>query len=208
LSMTALLNVRYRRVAARPAGPPSADWQMPISIGLEACLASYDADFVRFVQEIEADLTRTTRRLAPIGVDPQDLAAEALARAYARWGQLGGLEYRRAWVFRVVTNLALSAHSSGRRGALSFRRWAEMAPPSEGRNEDDVVDRELMRAAMRKLPERQRQAVTLHYFADLPLADVARTMGVSSETAKTHVGRGISALRSSLGAKAEVGLHD
>jgi RNA polymerase sigma-70 factor (ECF subfamily) len=170
-------------------------------------VATYDADFVRFVQEIEDDLTRTTRRIAPAGVDPDDLAAEALARAYARWGQLSVADYRRAWVFRVVTNLALSAHSTGRRHALSFRRWA---PATEivTRPEDDlVVNREILRSAMRKLPARQREAVTLHYLADLPVAEVARTMGIGTESAKTHVERGIAALRSSLGTSPEMALH-
>jgi RNA polymerase sigma-70 factor (ECF subfamily) len=166
-------------------------------------VAAYDADFVRFVQEIEADLTRTSRRLAPVGVDPDDLAAEALARAYARWGQLGATDYRRAWVFRVVTNLALSAHSSGRRHALSFRRWAPATEIATRPEDENIVNREMLRSAMRKLPARQREAVTLHYLADLPVADVARTMGIGSESAKTHVERGIASLRSSLGTSAE-----
>jgi RNA polymerase sigma-70 factor (ECF subfamily) len=170
-------------------------------------LAPSDAEFVRFVEEIEDDLVRTTRRLAPAGVDPQDLAAEALARAYARWGQVGQAEYRRAWVFRVVTNLALTAHASGRRGTLSLQRWAPAAEPAAGRVEDDVVDRELLRAALRRLPPRQREAVALHYFADLTVAEVARSMGIGSESAKTHVERGLAALRGALGTKLEGVLH-
>lgn len=166
-------------------------------------MAPSDAEFVRFVEEIEADLVRTTRRLAPAGVDPQDLAAEALARAYARWGQLGQAEYRRAWVFRVVTNLALSAHASGRRRALSLQRWAPAPLPPGNLVDEGVVDRELLRSALRRLPPRQREAVALHYFADLPVAEVARTMGIGTESAKTHVERGIAALRGALGGRLE-----
>jgi RNA polymerase sigma-70 factor (ECF subfamily) len=166
-------------------------------------LAPNDAEFVRFVEEVEADLMRTTRRLAPAGVDPKDLAAEALARAYARWGQLGQTEYQRAWVFRVVTNLALSAHSSGRRAALSLQRWSPAPGSSGGQMADDVVNREMLRSALRKLPARQREAVTLHYFADLTVADVARTMDIGAESAKTHLERGISALRTTLGPRFE-----
>lgn len=194
------------------AAPPSvgawdsANWERLRSIRAEAGVAPYDADFVRFVGEIEADLTRTTRRLAPIGVDPEDLAAEALARAYARWGHLGKTEYRRAWVFRVVTNLALSAHSSGRRRAVSLRRWAEVSGHTGGHSDDEIVDRELMRSALRKLSERQKEAVVLHYFGDLPVAEVASIMGISNETAKTHLERGLAALRASLGNRAEVSL--
>ena len=170
------------------------------SVSRETTLGATDAEFVRFVGEIEADLERATRRLAPEGVDPADLAAEGLARAYARWDHIGSVAYRRAWVFRVVTNLALSAHSSGRRGALSLRRWATATATTIAADEHGVVDRELLRAALRKLPARQKEAVTLHYIADLTIPDVAGAMGVSSETAKTHVDRGIAALRAALGA--------
>ena len=175
------------------------------SASWEAVLAPSDADFVSFVHEIEDDLTRTTRRLAPIGVDPDDIAAEALARVYARWDRLGELDYRRAWVFRVVTNLALTAHSSGRRHAISLRRWAPSSEPAETGVEEQAVDRELLRAALRRLPPRQREAVTLRYFGDLPLAEVAKAMGIGSETAKTHVERGVGVLRRALGPEAGIG---
>lgn len=162
-------------------------------------MAAYDADFVRFVQEIETDLMRATRRLAPAGVDPQDIAAEALARAYARWARLHTLDYRRAWVFRVATNLALSAHSSGRRRAFTLQRWLPVSESPRSRVDEEVVQREVLRTALRGLPPRQREAVTLHYLADLPVAEVARTMGIGAESAKTHVERGIGSLRSALG---------
>lgn len=37
----------------------------------------------------------------------EDVAAEAFARAFSRWPVVGRLEYREAWILRVVTNLAL-----------------------------------------------------------------------------------------------------
>lgn len=171
-------------------------------------MAPYDAEFVRFVEEIEEDLVRTTRRLAPVGVDPEDLAAEALARTYVRWGQLVDADYRRAWVFRVVTNMAITAHSSGRRRALSLQRWAPTKEQTERAVEDTVVTRELLRSALRDLTARQKEAVMLHYFADLPVAEVARSMGIGTESAKTHIERGMASLRSSLGDRLEGALHE
>ena len=173
-----------------------------------------DEAFVWFVQEIETDLIRTTRRLAPDGVDPRDLAAEALARAYAQWDRIGTMEWRRAWVFRVVGNLALTARSSGRRSALSFRRWAPVMA-TDGRTdsgparlEDEIADRELLRSALRKLPPRQRDAITIHYIADLTVKDTALAMSISPETAKTHIERGLTTLRVVLGPNLEGVLHD
>jgi len=170
-----------------------------------------DEQFVAFVDEISADLRRTTERLAPAGIDANDLAAEALARAYARWDKLGEKDYRRAWVFKVVANLALSAHSSGRRHALSLRRWAStdaLRATRQGSPEIEVAERTMVRSLLRRLPGRQRQAVVLHFMADLTLDETARVMGVSRETAKTHVDRGLDSLRKALGRDPEVVLHD
>src|SRR5258706_14042127 len=47
------------------------------------------------------------RRLLPTLSDAEDAAAEAMARALARWDRVGGLPDRPAWVLRVTTNVAL-----------------------------------------------------------------------------------------------------
>lgn len=80
--------------------------------------------------------------------------------------------------------------------------------PSDRRFEDEVADRELVAPALERLPRRQRQAVALRYLGDLPLADVARVMSVSQETARTHVQRGRLALRQSLGELAPKDVDD
>ena len=56
-----------------------------------------------------------------------------------------------------------------------------------------------LRAALPKLPPRARSAVVLHYLADLPVADVARAMGISENTTKGHLKAGLARLREELG---------
>jgi RNA polymerase sigma-70 factor (ECF subfamily) len=53
-------------------------------------------------------------------------------------------------------------------------------------------------AALRSLPERQRQAVVLHYLTDCPVATVAEVMGVSEGAVKAHLFKARAALRSGL----------
>jgi RNA polymerase sigma-70 factor, ECF subfamily len=175
-------------------------------------MTASDEEFASFVDEISADLLRATMRLAPAGVEADDLAAEALARAYVRWDKLASAAYRRAWVFKVVANLALSAHSSGRRHALSMRRWtvneAAAQHAETGSPEREATDDAMLRSLLRRLPARQKQAVALHFVADLSLEETAQVMGVSRETVKTHVERGLSALRKALGPTSEVLFRD
>ena len=53
-------------------------------------------------------------------------------------------------------------------------------------------------AALRSLPERQRQAIVLHYIVDLPVHSVADAMGLSEGAVKAHLHKGRAALRSPL----------
>ncbi len=126
----------------------------------------------------------------------EDVAAEALARAYSRWPSVGALPWRDGWVLRVTANLAIDGVRRGRRPAL--------AAPKPKDSEDDVIALRLaLSAALRALPRRQRQAVALHYLAGLTEVEVAETLGISTGSVKTHVSRGIAALRVRFGSSIE-----
>ena len=72
--------------------------------------------------------------------------------------------------------------------------WAEEhAAASEARQE--VVE------ALRALPKRQRDCVALRYYLDLSIADIAETLGVSTNSVKTHLQRGLRSMAQSLEAK-------
>ena len=49
-------------------------------------------------------------------------------------------------------------------------------------------------AALRQLPAAQREAIALHHLADLPVAEVALTLGVPEGTVKARLARGRAAL--------------
>ena len=53
-------------------------------------------------------------------------------------------------------------------------------------------------AALRHLPDRQREAIVLRYYADLSEAEIATAMGISRGAVKSHTARGMSALRAAL----------
>jgi RNA polymerase sigma-70 factor (ECF subfamily) len=75
----------------------------------------FDAFFLRTLPRIE----RLSVRI--LGRDPaaEDVAVEALARAYARWASVSRMDKPDAWVFRVATNLALDV----------IRRRRPLVPP-------------------------------------------------------------------------------
>lgn len=59
-------------------------------------------------------------------------------------------------------------------------------------------------SSKRTLPVRQRQAIVLHYLVDLPVQEIAQTLGVPAGTVKTLLARGRRALAARLGEAEEV----
>ena len=55
-------------------------------------------------------------------------------------------------------------------------------------------DRTAVMAALGRLPQRKREALVLRYWLDLPLAEIAATMGVRTGTVKALISRGLDAL--------------
>ena len=131
------------------------------------------------------------RRLTGDRSEAEDLAAEALSRAYARWGKLQHEPYVDGWILRVTANLAID--SIRRR---SRRTVVEPAPA-----DDPVVLRLALVAALRGLPRRQREVVALRYLTDLSEEVVASALGLAPATVRTHVHRALVRLRGTLGAE-------
>ena len=130
------------------------------------------------------------RRIVGDDAAAEDVAAEALARAYARWSHVAALPYRDAWVLRVAANLAID----------ETRRRRPVRAPAPAADPDDVVTlRVALRAALRSLPRRQRQAVALRYLGGLSDTEVAGALGISTGSVKTHLHRGRAALRAAFG---------
>jgi RNA polymerase sigma factor (sigma-70 family) len=132
------------------------------------------------------------RRLALEPSDAEDIAAEALARAFTRWDRLAPAEWRVAWVIRVATNLS---HDRARRLGRSQRLQPRLVEGHGGEFDLTVVDRMVLASALAGLPRRQREAVALHHVADLSIEDTAQAMGVAPGTARTHLERAMARLR-------------
>lgn len=120
----------------------------------------------------------------------EDAAAEAFTRALVDWQRVGSLPYRDAWVLRVTTNVAIDA---------ARRRRPEPARDAETGGDALVGDAAVLRltlvAALAALPRRQREAIVLRHLVGLPEAEVAAAMGVSANSVKKHLQRGLAKLR-------------
>lgn len=135
---------------------------------------------------------RAAARLVGDGAPADDVAAEALARTFARWKRLESLPYLHAWVLRMTINLALDTVR---------RRHPDVPVRSLPAADDAVADRLALVAALRELPARQREVVVLRYLEDYSEADVAAMLGIAPGSVRAHMQRGLEALRRHLGAR-------
>lgn len=94
----------------------------------------------------------------------RDLAQEAFARLFSRWV---GVREPRAYVFYIATNLARRHWRRSTKERELYRViGSRPAPPPP---EYDPWLRDLVE----RLPDRLREVVLLHYYADLPVAEIA-----------------------------------
>lgn len=118
----------------------------------------------------------------------EDVTAEAFARALVRWRRLDQ-DRLAGWILRVTANGAIDL----------LRRKGRTLEPGVIDLEDSTTLRLALAAALRKLPRRQREAIVLRYLSDLSEADTAAALRISTGAVKTHVHRGLAALRAELG---------
>jgi RNA polymerase sigma-70 factor (ECF subfamily) len=107
----------------------------------------------------------------------RDVVQEAFARALREQGRFRGDGPLEAWLWRIVLNSARDMARRSRFADLSAHELAEIA--SLGGETSNASD---LREELRNLPERQRLAVFLHYYADLPYAEVAELLDVAPGT--------------------------
>jgi RNA polymerase sigma-70 factor (ECF subfamily) len=153
-----------------------------------------DEEFRRFYERMDERALRTAKRLVGSQVVAEDIAAEALARAYARWRTVRSHPNPDAWLLRVVGNLAIDhMRRSGR----------VVAPPaddgvSRDRPDDDAVLRVDLARAVHQLSGRQQEVVVMRYLIDLSEDEVASSLGMSTGSVKTHLSRATHRLRGHL----------
>jgi RNA polymerase sigma-70 factor (ECF subfamily) len=108
------------------------------------------------------------------------------------------------WWRAVARNAATDALRRRARRAqreIALDDAPEPATPESADRPDAAIDPALA-AAMKTLPDAQRQAVELVHLEDLSMAEAAERAGVRVEAMKTRSHRGVAALRRLLGVKA------
>jgi RNA polymerase sigma-70 factor (sigma-E family) len=132
--------------------------------------------------------------LGDLGLAEQ-VVQDAFVKLQVRWGGIRDIEAAPAYLRSAVLN---GARSQLRRHKVRdrFARRRTVDPATTTPEASALVrdDQDRMVKALRQLSDRQREALTLRYYLDLPEAEIAATMGVSQGSVKTHLHRGLANL--------------
>ena len=165
-------------------------------------LAGESDDVDGIVEAMFRDHGRALVRLARLFVDDrtaaEDIVQEAFIRLSRSLHRIDDADRAVAYLRSIVLNLA---RDHNRRGLLSLRHRL----PDERRAvsvEDHVELEEGQREvvdALKRLPSRQRDCLVLRYYLELSNPEIAETLGLSVNSVKTHLRRGMEMLERRLG---------
>lgn len=174
-----------------------ADWIA--ADAMEAGWSRADVDqLVGRLFEVEA---KNLVRLARFFVDDRDAAEDLVQEAFIRLARsihrVRDPDAAPAYLRSIVLNLA---RDHNRRGLVSLRHRmsADPAPPGLDEHLELHEDQQRVIDALRSLPAGQRNCLVLRYYMELSNPEIADTLGVSINTVKTQIQRGMASLERTL----------
>lgn len=144
----------------------------------------------RFISEVRACQGQLRRFLASLCGDAalaDDIAQEALTRAYVTSGRFIG--NFKAWLFRIAYNCFIDhlRRSPGPSVDLDSREAMRL---TGGTASDASFEHEELQRALALIPEKERTAIVLFYFEDLPIKEISSIMGAPAGTVKYYLSVG------------------
>jgi RNA polymerase sigma-70 factor, ECF subfamily len=134
---------------------------------------------------------RVARGVLRNTADAEDVAQEALLRAYRKFRHLRERDRFRAWLVRIVFRLALDRVRTAKRRELRETMWARPERTAPLASAEDLAARsqflEQLERAMDELPEKLRLVLLLSAIEDHTLEEVASMLGVPLGTVKSRL---------------------
>jgi len=175
---------------------------LPSAVSLPIAASGSDADVDALVIRLFEEEGRSLVRLVRLFVDDRNAAEDLVQEGFIRLARsahrIQDHSKAAAYLRSIVLNLA---RDHNRRGLVSLRHHL----PTDDRRastEDEIVLRDDQRAVidvLRGLPHRQRVCVVLRYYEELGIDGIAETLGISRNSVKTHLRRGLAAMGAALG---------
>ena len=155
----------------------------------------------RFIDLVRAEQEPLRRfLLALCGGDAplaDDIAQDALVRAYVASGSFLGLSKFRTWLFRIAYNCYIDQIRKKRPEEAPIEGREAMAVPSTDASDASFRHQQLYQA-MDRLPEKEKAAIVLFYFEDRSIKEISSILQMPAGTVKYHLSVGRTHLKNQL----------
>lgn len=125
----------------------------------------------------------------------EDVVQEASLIAWRKLNRLDDISRLRTWFLGIVANECRNARRGGWRTAVRVGLPGEL---SVGSAEEQSVRRADLRRALLRLSHGDRLVVSLYFYLDMPVSEVAAVTGTSSDAARARLYRAVRKLRPDL----------
>jgi RNA polymerase sigma-70 factor (sigma-E family) len=152
-----------------------------------------EREFAPFVRAYTASLLRTAYLLTGNAPAAEELVQDTLVRLYPKWHLVTAADAPVAYVRRSLAN----AFVNERRRPAGREVMLDVLPDRREHRDvgADLADRDEVWGLLRTLPVRQRAALVMRYFDDLPDDEIAGALGCRAGTVRSLISRGLAALR-------------
>ena len=155
----------------------------------------------RFIDLVRAEQESLRRfLLALCGGDASladDIAQDALVRAYVASGSFLGLSKFSTWLFRIAYNCYLDHHRKPRLETISSDTKQALSVPATDETDSGFRHQRLYQA-LESLPEKEKASIVLHYFEDRSIKEISSILQVPQGTVKYYLSTGRNHLKSIL----------
>lgn len=151
------------------------------------------ASFEEFVRTHATGLLRSATLMATSRDRGEELLQDTLAHLYPQWERVARADAPLAYVRRAMVNRLISSTRQARRREIPLAYLPEQAHAADPVKA--LIDRHAIFELLSHLPERQRAALVLRYFNDLPDEQIAGILGCREVTVRSLISRGLAELR-------------
>jgi RNA polymerase sigma-70 factor (ECF subfamily) len=134
-----------------------------------------------------------------------DAVQEALVRAWRSLPSLRDPALFQPWLRRLLAHACIDELRRARRRLVVEVELTDLHHPDVGDSSLSAADRDALERAFRRLDPAQRSVVVLHYYLDLPVAEIAAALQMPAGSVKSTLSRGREAMRAALEADARPG---
>jgi RNA polymerase sigma-70 factor (sigma-E family) len=153
-------------------------------------------EFDEWVAQRGAALLRFAYLLTRDHARAEEAVQDALIAAYSRWSRICRVQDPEAYVRRSIVNADISRW---RRFLRRETPTADLVPPGSGPDHAEAqAEHDAVWTLCATLPTKQRAAVILRYYEDLPDAEIAAILDCSAATVRSQIHRALAALRTTL----------